>query len=179
MAGKISLNLAVSLDGYICTENGSYDWIAGDGDNSLNTNGSDAMSDFVDYLSKIDIVVMGGNSYREGFAKDYESKVVYVATSKSETDRDNLRFISGDIVSEIQREKEAGKNIFLFGGGVSIDPFIKADAIDQYNVSIIPIILGAGRRLFLDNNPTLNLHLDRYTVTDGIVSMTYSKRTVR
>lgn len=37
MSGKIILNLAISLDGYIADENGGYDWIIGDGNSTLNT----------------------------------------------------------------------------------------------------------------------------------------------
>ncbi len=176
MNGKIFLNLAISLDGYIAGESGEYDWITGDGDHDLNTTEPMDMNKFREYLSDVDIIVMGGESYRQGFANDHPTKTIYVATSKTEQDRDNIRFISGDIVGIIQNEKEAGKKIYLFGGGKSIDPFIKADAIDEYNVSIIPMILGSGRKLFLANNPTLKLHLDSYSVAEGVVSMTHSKR---
>ena len=39
MKGKIILNLAISLDGYIADENGGFDWIIGDGNTYLNTEG--------------------------------------------------------------------------------------------------------------------------------------------
>ncbi|MFK7780014.1 MAG: dihydrofolate reductase family protein, partial [Candidatus Gracilibacteria bacterium] len=34
---KIILNLAISLDGYICTNDGKFDWIQGDGNKSNDT----------------------------------------------------------------------------------------------------------------------------------------------
>ena len=37
MSGKIVLNLAISLDGYIADENGGFEWIVGDGNSALNT----------------------------------------------------------------------------------------------------------------------------------------------
>ncbi|MEG2786621.1 MAG: dihydrofolate reductase family protein, partial [Romboutsia sp.] len=37
MDRKIILNLAISIDGYIASEDGSFDWIVGDGDDTLNT----------------------------------------------------------------------------------------------------------------------------------------------
>lgn len=37
MRGKIILNLAMSLDGYIADEKGGFDWIVGDGNSDLNT----------------------------------------------------------------------------------------------------------------------------------------------
>ena len=57
-----------------------------------------------------------------------------------------------------------------------IDAFIKADVIDEYIIGIIPTILGSGRKLFLDNNPTVLLKLQKYSVTDGVIVMIYSKR---
>ncbi len=163
----------MSLDGYIASEDGGFDWIVGDGDSKLNTKET---NDFAKFLEGVDIVVMGGDCYRQGFSKDYSTKTVYVATSQQEQDHDNLRFISGDIVSILEKEKAEGKNIFLFGGGRMIDPFIKADAIDEYVVGIIPTILGSGRKLFLENNPNILLHFDSYNITDGVMVMTYSKR---
>ncbi len=44
------------------------------------------------------------------------------------------------------------------------------------NLAIIPVILGNGRRLFKGDYSTLELHLDSYSVSDGIPVMTYSKR---
>ncbi len=173
MSGKIILNLAVSLDGYIASDDGGFDWIVGDGDNSHDTK---ATTDFEKFLQDIDIVVMGSHCYRQGFAKDYASKCVYVATSAKHPDEANLKFISGDIACILKKEKERGKNIFLFGGGKMIDPFIKENAIDTYIVGIIPTILGKGRKLFLDDNPQILLHLKKCTVAEGVVVMTYSKR---
>ena len=77
----------------------------------------------------------------------------------------------------IEQEKQKnGKNIFLFGGGKVIDPFIKANIIDEYIIGIIPTILGKGRNLFLGNNPKIDLHLDQYISDEGIVILRYSKR---
>ncbi|WP_247872343.1 dihydrofolate reductase family protein [Turicibacter sanguinis] len=56
MSGKIVLNLAISLDGYIADENGGFEWIVGDGNSALNT---DLKWDYKKFLEEIDIVVMG------------------------------------------------------------------------------------------------------------------------
>ncbi len=174
MSGKIIFNLAMSIDGYISNEDGSFDWIVGDGDNSLNT---DKAFDFNEFMQDIDIVLMGSECYKQGMASHYSSPTtVYVATSKEEKDKDNIKFIKGDIVSIIQKEKENGKNIWLFGGGKVIDPFIKSDVIDEYIVGFIPTILGKGRRLFLDNNPNILLNLKEYYISDGVMIMKYTVR---
>ncbi len=174
MKGKIILNLAMSLDGYIAGEDGSFEWITGDGNKELNT---DSKFDFEQFLSDIDIVVMGRQCYEQGFANDYKSKTVYVATSQKQENYDNVKFIGGDIATILANEQSKGKNVFLFGGGVVIDQFIKADIIDEYIVGIIPTILGKGRKLFLDNNPNIKLNLNSYTIDEGVIVMRYTKRT--
>jgi dihydrofolate reductase len=120
---------------------------------------------------------MGKNCYDQNMHNDYKNKKVYVATSQKIQNQDNIHFISGDICKIIQEEKEKeGKDIYLFGGGVLIDSFIKTNIVDEYIIGIIPIILGKGRPLFLENNPTINLHLVEYIVENGIIILKYVKR---
>ena len=174
MSRKIILNLAISLDGYIASEDGGYDWIIGDGDKRLDTENK---WDFNKFLEDIDVVVMGKKCYDQNMHNDFKSKKVYIATSKEIKDYDNIHFINGDIVKVIEEERnKEGKDIFLFGGGVLLDSFIKADIIDEYIIGIIPTILGNGRPLFLGNNPKIDLKLDEYVVDNGIVICRYSKR---
>lgn len=174
MSRKVILNLAISLDGYIASEDGGFDWIVGDGDNRLDTVNQ---IDFNVFLEGVDVVVMGKNCYDQNFHKDFKDKKVYVATSKNLTDEDNVHFIGGDICKVIEEEKnKEGKNIFLFGGGGLVDPFIKADVVDEYIIGIIPIVLGKGRPLFLGDNPTIKLHLEEYSVSEGIIILRYTKR---
>lgn len=174
MSRKIILNLAISIDGYIASEDGGFGWIVGDGDRSLDT---EKKWDFSKFLDTIDIVVMGKNCYDQNFHKDFKNKKVYVATSKNLKDYENIHFIKDDIVRIIEKERQTiEKNIFLFGGGKVIDPFIKADIIDEYVIGIIPTILGKGRKLFLENNPKIDLHLDEYITDEGVVILRYSKR---
>lgn len=173
MNGKIILNLAISLDGYIADENGGYDWIVGDGNATLSTENK---IDFAKFLEDIDVVVMGRNCYNQNFHNDYKEKDVYISTSDDIDDYENYHFISGDICKSISDLKAEGKNIFLFGGGKMIDHFVKADIIDEYIIGIIPTILGKGRRLFLENNPKIDLKLDDYSVEEGIIVIRYSKR---
>lgn len=47
--------------------------------------------EFEEFLAGIDIVVMGRNCYDQGFAKEYPTKTVYVATSEEKEDEGNSR----------------------------------------------------------------------------------------
>jgi dihydrofolate reductase len=57
---KIILNLAISLDGYISREDGSFDWIVRDSDKSHDTKNQ---FNFEIFFDSIDIVVMGRKAY--------------------------------------------------------------------------------------------------------------------
>lgn len=174
MGRKIILNLAMSIDGYIASEDGGYDWIIGDGDNKLDTKDK---WDYTEFSKGIDIVVMGKKCYDQNFHNDFKDKKVYVATSKELDDYDNIHFIKDDVCKFIEEEREKeGKDIFLFGGGSLVDNFIKKDIIDEYIIGIIPTILGKGRSLFLGNNPKIDLHLEQYNLENGIVILKYSRR---
>lgn len=178
MQRKIILNLAISLDGYICDEDGGFDWIVGQGDKSLDT---EKQFSFPEFIDTCDVIVMGKKGYDdapENSLDAYDDKKIYVVTNSTEKpDKENVEFINGDIVSQVIKLKEVeGKNIWIYGGAIIADLFIKADVIDEYIFGIIPCILGKGRRLFLDNNPTIELHLEECTLSDGITMLTYSKR---
>lgn len=174
MTRKIILNLAISVDGYIASETGGFDWIVGYDDDKLDT---EKKLDFTAFLNDVDVVVMGKNCYNQNFHNDFKDKKVYVATSQNLQDYDNIHFINGDICNEILEERnKEGKDIYLFGGGVLVDSFIKADIIDEYIIGIIPTILGSGRSLFLKNNPKIDLHLQEYFIDKGVTILKYRKR---
>lgn len=110
--------------------------------------------------------------------KQFSSKTIYVATSnKLKSEYDNVKLISGNICDQIHKLKEKkGKDIWIWGGGLLADHFIKAKVIDEYIIGIIPIILGKGIPLFLENNPLVELHLCESTTQEGIVILRYDKR---
>jgi dihydrofolate reductase len=174
---KIILNLAISLDGYICDKNGGFDWIVGHGED--NKNATEAY-DFDKFLDGVDTLVMGSVAYEDVVLSGlttFDDKEVIVATHKALEARGNAKFISGDICSRILELKEVeGKNIWLFGGAGLTDSFIRENIVDEYVVAIIPTILGNGRSLFKGDYRKVDLHLDEYSINDGIAVLTYSKR---
>lgn len=175
MRNKIILNLAMSIDGFIADENDGYDWIekaAGDG--RLNT--KDVWS-YDKFLEGVSAVVMGKRSYDLGMWKGFESKKVYVAAYEDLADHDNVSFIKGDIyeIAKNLKEKHEG-DIYLFGGGLMIDKFLKAKVIDEYIIGIIPVILGKGIPLFHENNPFISLELTGYYIENGVVILRYVQK---
>ena len=62
MARDIILNLAVSLDGYICDTDGGFAWIGGQGDPRADTA---EQFDFDTFLASCDTVVLGRKAYED------------------------------------------------------------------------------------------------------------------
>jgi dihydrofolate reductase len=174
MKRKIILSLAMSMDGFIATENGGYEWIAGDGDDALNTSNK---WNYHNFLEQIDTIVMGKKCYLQGMHNDFPDKEIFVATTEKIDDYKNIHFISGNIVEKIKRiNVKSKKHIFLFGGGGLINNFLQSDAIDEYFIGIVPILLGSGRPLFHSGFPTILLKLREVMIEDGIVVLHYERR---
>lgn len=174
MKKKIILNLAISLDGFIADHDGGFAWIQPSGDNRLNT---DRIWSHQQFLEQISAIVMGRRSYEQQLHTEYGNKQIYVVTSTQREDEGNVHFIGKDLCREvIALKEEARGDIYLFGGGLSIDLLLKAGLIDEYIIGVIPMILGKGIPLFLHDHPAIPLKLTDYYVEDGIVILRYIPR---
>ncbi len=176
---KIILNLAISLDGYICDDKGGFDWIIGQGDKTLDT---EEKFDFNEFLESIDTVVMGSKSYEDcvltGLSVFHNQKLL-VATSRTFEERENVEFINKNICEKVlclKNDTTSEKDIWLFGGATLTNEFIQQNIVDKYIIAIIPTILGNGRRLFKGDYPKVDLSLKSTIIDDGITILTYEKR---
>ena len=177
-SGLISLRLAMSLDGYIADADGGYDWIVPVPSPTLDT---DHQLPFDAFLDGVDVVVMGRRCYDQGQHREYVTlgKRVIVATSgppAPEATERGVDFVADGVVEVVKSARDSGQHCFLFGGGVLVESFLQADAVDTLTVGIVPILLGSGRRLFPSEHPTLELRLTDYTVESGKVRLVYKRR---
>ena len=181
MARDIILNLAISLDGFICDEDGGFAWISGQGDSQADT--ADHF-DFDAFLASCDTIVMGRKAYEDCFSSltDAADKQFLVASRTPRRPEGSVVFLAGDVVAGdvvaevLARKGQPGKHIWLFGGGQVASALLRAGLVDEAVIGVLPIILGAGRRLFVGEMPTRLLHLQECTVTDGIAMLHYTNR---
>ncbi len=87
----------------------------------------------------------------------------------------NTTVIDGDVVEEVVKLKEQpGKRIALLGSGELVQTLMKNDLVDEYFLTVYPILLGGGKRLFRDNDRLQKLELvDSRTTSTGGVVLTY------
>lgn len=178
---KVILDLAISLDGYIEGPNGEVDWCV-----------MEPEMDFPKFLSQIDTIFYGRKSYdkwgqhkphRKALKSDQimwtliHSKQKYVFSRTAKSGGKGVTYINGDIAAQVAEMKnQQGKNIWLYGGSKLIESFMQLDLIDEYRLSVHPVILGAGKPLFpqLENRLSLTLK-DTRTFSSGVVQLIYTK----
>jgi dihydrofolate reductase len=98
-------------------------------------------------------------------------KVVFSKTLK-ETDWEGSRVVDRDLAEEIPRLKERGaKNVLAHGGAGFAQSLSRLRLIDEYQLVVHPVALGAGLPLFSD---AIGLKLLEATTFDsGVVALTY------
>lgn len=107
----------------------------------------------------------------------FEGKRVIVLSSTLDTsDRADIAR-SVDEVGALLTESDA-ERVYV-DGGQTIRAFISRGLIDELTVSIAPILLGRGTRLFgeLDRDVLLTLRGHHSTASDGLVRITYDVTT--
>jgi dihydrofolate reductase len=165
---KIILSVALSLDGYIEGPKGEYDWCFTDQDYGLSS-----------FLNSIDTVFMGRKSYELVLRTEGSSawmppskKYVFSNTLKSVSDGD---VVSGDIEGIVREIKSApGKDIWLFGGAELTTTLMNLSLVDEIHIAIHPIVLGAGKPLFIDIKDRIKLQLfDSKVYETGLIVAKY------
>lgn len=174
--GKVILDLAMSLDGYIAGTRDEIDWLA-DFDPSE--------YGFDEFIGTVGAIIMGKRSYdmgvQKGWFKDnaYGPSPIFVICKdipKSISDDAEFHFVT-DIQSAHQQAQAAAdqKNIYLFGGASIFQQFLNADLIDEIHIGIVALILGQGIRLF-DNLENRRVELERIELVEypkGLTGINY------
>ncbi|MDM5326242.1 dihydrofolate reductase family protein [Neobacillus sp. CF12] len=175
---KIILDLAVTLDGFIEGKNGEVDWCIMDPDMG-----------FINFLNQIDTILYGRKSYdlwgqftpeseddaEKEMWEAVHSKQKYVFTRTQTGTDNNAIFINDQVVEEVNKLKNIpGKDIWLYGGASLITSFMNLGLVDEFRLSVHPVILGEGKPLFIDIKERVNLKLvHTRSFSSGVVQLIY------
>ncbi|MBP2027300.1 dihydrofolate reductase [Acetoanaerobium pronyense] len=177
---KVVLYIAQSLDGYIARENDEISWLSiVERDNE--DYGYNEFVETVETVETVDTVFMGRKTYEKVLTFDVEfphkGRNCYVLSKTLKGSDENVHFFSGDVDELIKKIKtEEGKDIFIDGGSEVVRAFRDKDLIDEYVISIIPILLGKGIRLFRDTDTENNLKLiESKAFESGLVQLRYER----
>ncbi|AGY54288.1 Dihydrofolate reductase [Bacteroidales bacterium CF] len=165
---KIILYVAASLDQRIAEPDGDLDWLTGFPNPEKTDYG------YKDLLGSVDTVVMGGKTYRELLNMDviwpYQNQHTYVVSHHEWSVKEKISFITENVIERIKMLRiEAGKDIWLVGGGELISILLAADLVDEIQITYIPVILGKGISLFPEQPKESKWELIKSTVYNSDV----------
>ena len=107
----------------------------------------------------------------------YANLTSYVITHKNLSSKNEI-FFTGKSPSNLVKElkNKEGKGIWICGGANIVQQLVQTDMIDEYYISVIPIILGSGIRLFGTTPEEIKLKLISTQNYNGIAELIYTRR---
>ena len=173
----LTLFIAISLDGYIAKPNDDLSFLQ-----VVEKEGEDY--GYAAFTATIDTIILGRKTYdyvlKEIGASHYDNgqRDVYVITRTEKQSVGRTLFYTGNLTDLVQRLKSGnGKNIYCDGGAEIINELLQSNLIDEFIISIIPILVGNGTRLFKDDRPEQKLSLVNVKTFDTGLTQLHYKRT--
>ena len=166
---RLVYGVAASLDGFIAGPKGEVDWIL-----------PDSGIDFAGIYSRFDTLLMGRRTYelastRGDMLKGTGLRVVVVSTTLGAAFAPGIAVVSRGVVEAVRALKaEAGKDIWLMGGGVTFCNLLDAGLVDAIEVSVFPVLLGAGTPLLPEGQRASLKLVGCKALASGVVMLSYS-----
>lgn len=173
---KLCLFIATSLDGYIAKPNDDLSFLK-----LVEKAGEDY--GYAKFTANIDTIILGRKTYdyvlKEIGSSHYDNgqRDVYVITRTTRPSAGRTTFYTGNLTELVEQLKsEAGKNIYCDGGAEIVNELLKSDLIDEFIISILPILVGNGTRLFNNGRPEQQLELvNSETFDTGLTQLHYKR----
>jgi dihydrofolate reductase len=174
MNRKVILYIATSLDGYIAKPNDDLSFLS-----IVEQQGQDY--GYAEFVKTVDTVIVGRKTYDKvismGFDFPHADKDAYIITRTPRPSIGSVRFYTDDLKSLVNKLKsENGKNIFCDGGAEIVNELLSDDLIDEFIISVIPILVGNGTKLFKDGRPEQKLELVSVKSFDKGLTQLHYKR---
>ncbi|WFB62141.1 dihydrofolate reductase family protein [Sphingobacterium sp. WM] len=176
---KLFLFIACSLDGYIAKNNDDLSFLS-----TVEKEGEDY--GYGKFTDEIDTIIIGRKTFdyvekNIGIAHyDQPGRRVFVITSVLRPNVGNIHFTNvpiNELVEELKNQE--GKGIYCDGGAQIIDALLQYDMIDEMIISIVPILLGEGTRLFKDHRPEQVLEfISSKSFDTGLVQLHYKRKRI-
>jgi len=169
---RISVFIAQSLDGFIATDDDSLDWLDAAAEPTEDHG-------FEEFLAGIDVVAMGRGTYdviQDVPELPYGARPVHVFTTRDPGLRSGFEFYARSPAEAVARWEADGVGRVYVDGGSLISQFLDAGFVDDLILTVVPILLGSGRRLFHRISTSTQLRLTGCRSFDsGMVELRYER----
>lgn len=165
--------LGMSLDGFIAGPNHELDWLERGG-------GPPEDHGFAAFFASVDALLLGRRTWEvvRAFPEwPYGEKPVHVLSHRPGEARHRERFLGGAPAEVLDRLGAKGVRRLYVDGGAVVSQVLAAGLLDELTVSILPVVLGAGIRLFQETGPERWLTLESSRpFAGGMVQLRYLAR---
>ena len=173
----MTIYIATSLDGYIAKPNDDLSFLK-----VVEKEGEDY--GYKEFTKTIDTIILGRRTYdwvlKEIGPSYYDNgeRNVYVITRTERPNVGKTIFYTKNLSELVQQLKaENGKNIYCDGGAEIINELLQHDLIDELIISIIPVLVGNGTRLFKDSRPEQELEfMSAKSFDTGLIQLYYKRK---
>ena len=168
------LYIAISLDGFVAGPNDDISWLF---------RYNDVDYGFNEFFSGIGAIIQGRRAYEIEVKHGWETPtpvptfVLSHHLPDRKPQRGNVVFTDEDISEVLKKAKQlTSKDVWIEGGANVAQQFLDRDLIDEIVLSIVPVILGDGIRLFGKTHKTIEFALREVRQFDkGLVQLTYTR----
>ncbi|QTH45288.1 dihydrofolate reductase [Cohnella sp. LGH] len=183
---KLVLFMHVSLDGYALDSNGGLDWIPY----------NEELENYAEeVVAEVDSPVYGRTTYQmmESYwpsvlddpnasrhAMEHakwlqDVKKIVISGTMDKAKWNNTLLVKDKVAEEIKALKEQpGKNLVIFGSSGAANTLFELSLIDEYLLTICPVILGSGKSIFGGGVEKIRLKLlSSRTLKSGIIATRY------
>jgi len=169
---KVVLGLGISIDGYIARLDGAIDFLFMPTDYSMAA-----------FFKTVDTAIMGRKTLdaarKMGGGGSCGSSIPSYVFSHSQPpgDREGVVYVDESPAAFIAKlRKNAGKDIWLMGGGELARSFLRDDVVDSLYLGIVPVLLGEGIPLFPSGFPQREFALvENKSYSKGLISLKYER----
>ena len=172
----VTLHVVSSLDGFIAKNDNSVSWL--DSTSAYEAGVSISEEEAATFVKAIDCYVLGSRTYEHALELGwpYGDTPTVVVTCREWPARPIVEFYSGDLKALVDmRLAPRYRNIWLVGGAILCQRFLDLGLVDEIRLTIAPVLLGEGLRLFGGSLTEERWHLKNVMAyKNGFVELSYS-----
>ncbi len=171
---KTILYIATSVDGFVAGKHDDISWLFRYNDVDYGYN---------EFFSRIGAIIQGRRTYdieiQHGWENAYPVPTFVLShhLPQRKPQREDVVFTDEDIADVLKGAKQlTSKDVWIEGGANVAQQFLNRGLIDEIVLSIVPVILGDGIRLFGKTHKPIELSLREVRQFDrGLVQLVYTR----
>lgn len=176
---KIIVNIATSADGYIARMDGNLDWLT-------MRPAPKGFYGLPEFSRSVDGKILGRKTFETSVKlgatfKTDDAHYVFSRRPSPASVPAGVQFVTEPIRAFAERvRKQAGKNIWMMGGGEIIGAFLDEGAIDEFIITVMPTFIGEGIPLLAAKHRDVPLRLlSSKEFPDGVVQLHYEVKAAK